>query len=65
MSVASISSVPPADNGVPDAPFDANVTVVGVALPVAGSVGPAASMMNVLPVAGYTLAASNIRLPGV
>ena len=65
MSVASTSKVPPADKGVPDAPFDANVTVVGAGFPVAGSIGPTASTMNVLPLAGYRSAALNDTLPGV
>src|ERR1700684_2107518 len=44
MVVASINSIPPADSGTLDAPFDKNVIVVGL--------GPVASMMNVLPLAG-------------
>jgi hypothetical protein len=65
MSVASTSSVPPADSGVPDAPVEPNVTVVGARWPVTGSTGPTASTMKVLPVAGYRLAALNVTLPGV
>ena len=65
MFVASTSSVPPADNGVPDTPFDANVTVVGAGLPVDASVGPTAATTNVLPVDGYRSAALKARLPGV
>src|ERR1700744_797429 len=65
MRVASTSSEPPADRGVPEAPFDSNVIVVGACCPVTGSVGPTASRINVLPVAGYRSAALKLRLPGV
>ena len=47
MLVASISSVPPADSGTSDGPFERNVIVVAGA-----PVGATASRMNVLPVAG-------------